>query len=142
MSGNSKDNNKKGKKEVRISEAIVSSSEGVLLLRRSRNNDLYVGKWQLPGGKVMAHETPLKAVKREIFEETGNKCSKVSLVKKISFEEDFKGKKSKVVLNVYSCQINGKVALSEDHSKAKFVRKSKISDKVLTPISKKAIFEE
>ena len=135
-------NNESEVKKVRISEAIVSSSKGMLLLRRSKSNHLYVGKWQLPGGKVKAHETPLKTIKREIFEETGNKCAKLTLVKKISFEKDFNGKKTKIVLNVYSCQINGKVTLSQDHSKAKYIKKSKISDKALTPVSKKAIFEK
>lgn len=124
-----------------ISEAIVSDADGILLLRRSTGNDLYVGKWQLPGGKVEKGETPLAAVKREILEETGCGCTKMKLIKKLVFNEPYKGRDTEVVLNVYSCRLNGSICLSDDHSKAKFVKKAKIKKHHLAPVSKKALFE-
>jgi len=127
---------------VVISEAIVSTSSGVLLLRRSKNNNLYIGKWQLPGGKVERGESPLQAVKREVLEETGCKCSKMSLVKRLSFSGSYKGSVSEIKLFVYTCKIIGKVCLSRDHSKLKFVKKSSIAPSSLAPVSRWALFDE
>lgn len=139
-----------GKKNVKkcglhravISEAIVSAPNGILLLRRSRNNNLYVGKWQLPGGKAKKGETPLGALRREIFEETGCRSARMRLVKRIVFKEKFRGQNSEVVLNVYSCKLSGAIRLSCDHSKSRFVKKSKISRNSLSPVSKKALFDD
>ena len=40
-------------KKVMIVEALITDSKGrILLLKRSSLNKYYVGKWQLPGGKV------------------------------------------------------------------------------------------
>ncbi|MEI7961677.1 MAG: NUDIX domain-containing protein [archaeon] len=130
----------KSAKSAVISEAVISTSNGILLLRRSNSSNLYLGKWQLPGGKVERGETPQKALRREIFEETGCKCAKMKLIKKLDFSEMYRGKVSKVNLNVYSCKLDGNIFLSGDHSKVKFVKKSKIKKNHLAPVSKKALF--
>lgn len=133
---------KKSRSKVAISEAIVSTPNGILLLRRSRNNDLYIGKWQLPGGKVEQGESPLQAIKREVKEETSCKCASMGLVKKLSFSGSYRGSISQVNLYVYECKIKGSICLSKDHSKSMFVKKSKIKPSMLAPVSRWALFDE
>jgi 8-oxo-dGTP diphosphatase len=129
------------KTQICISEAVIETSNGVLLLKRSKANDLYVNKWQLPGGKSEPGESPLDTIKREVLEETDCGCSSIKLLKQVSFSSIFRGKKSNVLLSVYSCEIEGKIRLSGDHSATAFIPKKEIASSSLAPISKKALFD-
>ncbi len=129
------------KSQICISEAIIETGNGVLLLKRSKANDLYVNKWQLPGGKSEPGETPLDTIKREVLEETDCGCSSIKLLKQVSFSSVFRGKKSNVCLTVYLCGIDGKIKLSGDHSAIIFIPKNEIVPSSLAPISKKALFD-
>ena len=47
------DGQKSMRNSISVVEAIIKNKEGkVLLLKRSKSNKFFVGKWQLPGGKV------------------------------------------------------------------------------------------
>ena len=128
-------------KSMSVVEAIIKNDEGkVLLLKRSKSNKFYVGKWQLPGGKVDFGEDIQKAIKREIYEETGRKYSGLRLEKVFSLLEKFDGDKNNVFLMVFFGNFRGKIALSIDHSEAKFVSLRSIKKSSLTPLSKKALF--
>jgi len=125
----------------RIVEAIVVDDKGkVLLLKRSKNNSRFVGKWQLPGGKIEKKETPLRAIKREIMEEISCSCHKLKLVKKVSFSSFYSGSKSSAELLVFSCFIRGDVLISLDHSKYRFFSMRSIKKSSLTPASRVALF--
>lgn len=49
---------------------ICSSADKILLLKRYTDKS-YPGRWGIPGGKVKEKETRLRAMVRELFEETG-----------------------------------------------------------------------
>lgn len=125
-----------------IVEALVYNSKGeILLLKRSKKNSLWVNKWQLPGGKLEENESAIKAIKRELFEETSLSCKGIHLFNVFCFENIFKGKKEIVSLKVYSFNLSyDKLVLDEDHSSFKFVDPKKIKKSDLTEISKISIF--
>ena len=50
---------------------IFNSKGEVLLTKRSPKKMAYPNMWALTGGAVLAGETSLRAVQRELFEETG-----------------------------------------------------------------------
>lgn len=51
--------------------AIIQDKQGrILVSQRSLNSKMYPGQWQIPGGKVEKNEDCLKALKREVKEET------------------------------------------------------------------------
>ena len=126
---------------ISIVEAIIKNEEGkILLLKRSKLNKFFIGKWQLPGGKVEFGEDIQKAIKREIYEETGKKYSSLRLTKVFSLTEKFNGTKNNVFLMVFSGECKGKISISVEHSQAKFCTMAQIKKLSLAPISKKAIF--
>ncbi|MDQ3099291.1 MAG: NUDIX domain-containing protein [bacterium] len=51
-------------------KAIIKNSHGQFLLLQRSNKSGAGGKWALPGGAIEYNEEPLKAVSREISEET------------------------------------------------------------------------
>ena len=54
---------------------VIKNKSKFLLLKRI--NEPNIGKYVPVGGKLKDHETPKKAAKREIFEETGLKFNKL-----------------------------------------------------------------
>jgi len=131
------------KKQVGIVEALIYDSKGkLLLLRRSEQNSIYIDKWQLPGGKVEERETPLEAIIREVREEIACNCIKVKKLKEMTFSNIFKNKKETVHLTVFACDIDGQLALSNEHSELKFFDMKRIPKTRLAPASYKAIFSK
>jgi len=134
-------NTKEALNSISIVEAVIKNKEGkILLLKRSNLNKFFVGKWQLPGGKVEFGEDIQKAIKREIYEETGKKYSSLHLGKVFSLTEKFNGSKNNVFLMVFMGECKGKISLSSEHSEAKFCSLSQIKKLPLFPLSKKALF--
>ncbi|MBI5133813.1 MAG: NUDIX hydrolase [Candidatus Taylorbacteria bacterium] len=59
--------------EIRfIAHALIHGREGkILILRRSKQNDVLPGYWDIPGGTVEEAEEPVAAAIRETKEEAG-----------------------------------------------------------------------
>jgi len=55
---------------IRVVAGVIGKGGRVLVAKR-REGDKLAGKWEFPGGKVDAGETPEDALKRELHEELG-----------------------------------------------------------------------
>ena len=53
-----------------VAAALINDDDEVLLAQRPKGKRL-AGKWEFPGGKVEANESPEAALKRELHEELG-----------------------------------------------------------------------
>jgi 8-oxo-dGTP diphosphatase len=88
---------------------IFNNDRKILLVKRSENSDWMPERWALVGGSIEQNESPLDAIKREIFEETGIKIDKINEkfcidrnivdVKEYVFTAKFDGQDNDVVLN-------------------------------------------
>ena len=58
------------KRHLHVACAIIIQKEKVLAARRSESMTLPL-KWEFPGGKIEAGETPADCLKRELMEELG-----------------------------------------------------------------------
>lgn len=61
---------------------LILDVDKVLLIKKGRGP--YIGKYDLPGGKIEFAETQIDALKREISEETGLVCSTIELIDGVS----------------------------------------------------------
>ena len=61
------------KKHIVAITALIKDFTGTkfLILKRSKHELAFPGKWAFPGGKLENGETILTTLKREVFEETG-----------------------------------------------------------------------
>ncbi|SRR6266481_2271125 len=63
-----------------IVHTVISNNRGeVLLIKRSKNNDVFPEYWDIPGGTLEDGEDPSQGAIREIKEETGLSISDVKL---------------------------------------------------------------
>lgn len=51
--------------------AAIIAREGLILVARRKKGDHLEGKWEFPGGKIEAGETPEECLTRELAEEFG-----------------------------------------------------------------------
>lgn len=58
-------------KEAHVALGVVERDGTFLIMQRKDKNPMWDKKWEFPGGKIDAGETPETAVVREITEETG-----------------------------------------------------------------------
>jgi len=85
----------------------------ILLLKKEKG--LFgEGKWNAPGGKLVAGETPEDGTKREILEETGLKISKLRFHGLLNFYLGLTRKLDQVVLVFSSEMITGKLRRSRE----------------------------
>src|SRR5947208_3410227 len=69
--------------------AIIQDKQGrILVSQRSLNSSTYSGQWQIPGGKIEKTETCLKALKREVKEETNLEIVSVEPPLRLSYNSN------------------------------------------------------
>lgn len=113
--------------------ALARDSKGrALFLKRSKNNKSGVGRWQLPGGKLEWGEGLLKALKREVREETSGRVEKPKLLGVHDVVRG-QGKDSvHIVMIVYGGRFKGRVKMSDEHDDFEWLA---IKDAARKPLS-------
>lgn len=114
---------------IPVTAAILRRGDEVLLCRRTRPAYL-AGKWEFPGGKVEAGESPAACLSRELTEELGIEAEvgdhitthvhhyEALSVELIAFEVTFGG---------------GELRLSDTHDRASWVAPAELLDWDLAP---------
>lgn len=107
-----------------LQKAIVMhpSDNKFLIIKRSDNDFVRPGTWDLPGGSMVYGELHQDALKREILEETGLKIKNVKEIKAITAYDKEKPLYYILIGSVCTA-ISDEVELSEEHSEYKWVTK-------------------
>jgi 8-oxo-dGTP diphosphatase len=95
-----------------VKAVIVDETGRSLLIRRSRANKNFVGRWEWPGGKSDPGEPFDAALRREVFEETGLEVEITGVVGAMDYEMP---KVHVVLLCMETRVVGGELRLSEEH---------------------------
>lgn len=110
--------------EITIKAAIIKDGNKVLIVRRSKTNDLNPGKYDLPGGHIEIGEDFEEALEREINEEVKIKVDIGTIISATSFRENKKGLRYIVFYK------SGEVKLSKAHDKYEWLEIDKAIKKL------------
>lgn len=108
---------------IEVVAAVIQSGDRVLLARRAIHKAM-AGKWEFPGGKIEANESPEAALIREISEEFGVKitlgdwiCSHCHQYPDVTIK-----------LSAYYASTKEKILESTDHDEIVWVLTNKLHD--------------
>ncbi len=95
---------------------LIKRNSKYLVTRRSLVNDYKPGEWDVPGGTIGFGEDPIKALEREIFEESG---LKVKIKRPLYIYSYMSNPKHHQFQIVYECKyLKGDVKLNpKEHDK-------------------------
>ena len=99
--------------------AVIIKNNNLLLVQR--NEDPFLGMWDIPGGYMNQGESPEEAVKREIKEELSVEAINPVLIKQVPGKGFWKGKELPIINSFYLLDIgNQKINLNEENSDFKW----------------------
>ncbi len=120
---------------VRSVTAAVIEEGGRILVARRKKGDRCEGRWEFPGGKVEAGETPEESLKRELREELGldvavgdRLCACPFLAGEVPME-----------LLVYRTRILSGRVVCHDHDEVRWVEPAQLSSYDLTDPDRRAV---
>ena len=106
--------------------ALIESKGKYLVLKRSNKNLTNKGNWQFPEGKVKFGEDLLKALKREVEEETNLVVTDANLIGIHSHTLKEAHGAFRLFRSIFKCKVIGKIKLSDEHSEYKWVNKKEL----------------
>ncbi len=113
----------RGQIVILMSTALVEKDGKYLVLKRSQSNLTNKGRWQFPEGKVKFGESILKALKREVREETSLTVVDSRL---IGIHSSIYKKRFRLFRSVFRCRVAGSIKLSVDHSQYDWLSKKEL----------------
>ena len=106
---------------------ILKDKDLFLVVRRSKEDDLYPGCWEFPGGHIEFGETIIDALKRELKEEIGFSDFDNPII--TNYTDEVKEKSGKAIHNIEVDFIieankeNINITLSKEHTEYAWVPK-------------------
>ncbi|MDI7658794.1 8-oxo-dGTP diphosphatase MutT [Cronobacter universalis] len=73
-------------KKLQIAVGIVRNAKGEIFITQRAADAHMANKWEFPGGKIEAGETPEAALRRELQEETGITVTAATLFETLDYE--------------------------------------------------------
>ncbi|WP_298788453.1 (deoxy)nucleoside triphosphate pyrophosphohydrolase [uncultured Marinococcus sp.] len=111
------------KKDIYVVGAVIYDKEWILCAQRGQTKTLPL-KWEFPGGKIEAGETPEHALQREIREEMKCGISIEGKIEETTHEYDF----GIVHLTTFYCRLTGEEPVLTEHRTIKWVHKENLHE--------------
>lgn len=127
-------------RQIINARAVIKQEQKILLLRRAQGNPLYVGLYELPGGKVEFGEDPKASLQREIFEETDVEVDTMQLFDVYSYLDTHDEQKQYILLIFIATLMPGKkINPQREHNKYSWKKMSDIQLSEITDITRVAL---
>lgn len=111
---------------ISLRGVVLAPDDELLVVRRSSD-----GGWELPGGRLGAHEDAVPGLRREISEETGLDITVKEPVHTVSWRNDADRGRFGVY---YNCTTNSKhVSLSEEHTSHEWTTPAEATTRLSDP---------
>lgn len=103
-------------KEAHVALGVMQRDGRFMIAQRKDPNPMWDRKWEFPGGKVDAGETPAEAVLREITEETGLTPTDATLLGTHSHDWTLADHVLRVHLHLFLCPVGEGDVVQEERS--------------------------
>lgn len=100
---------------------LIEKNGKYLIVQRSEKNITNKNKWQFPEGKVRPGENLLKALRREVEEETNLVVVNIKLLGIHSNISKETHGVFRILRTIFKCKTRGKLKLSKEHKDFKWV---------------------
>lgn len=110
-------------KKIDVVAALIKNEQDEFLCCQRPDEGSLGGFWEFPGGKIERHESPEKALEREILEELDCRISIVSDLGINVHRYDF----GEVSLHFFLCKLRSGSPTSLIHQKLKWLKKEEFS---------------
>lgn len=91
-------------------------NDGKVLIAKRKEEKMFSGMWDIPGGKLEDNESLYNGIKREVLEETGLEITEILCTLSSMLFVATIGDKPTIFRNLYLCKASGEVTLSSEHS--------------------------
>lgn len=119
--------------------AVIFNKNRALILKRSKNEDVFPGYWELPSGKRELCESSIKALRREINEETGLKICRIIPFSVFEYQLENTDQITDTTQINSMAEVKGEpsVILSDEHDDYSWIAMKQINDyQISEPIKK------
>jgi 8-oxo-dGTP diphosphatase len=127
-----------------VVKAIIQKQGKILIVKRSKDDNVNGGEWEFPGGKLEFGELPEEALIREINEETSLKIDIIKLL--YAWSKTVNENTQMIGLTFLCQQKSDDVVLSHEHSDFLWIKKKDVgnylSDIILKDLDKINWFEK
>ncbi|HEX6593357.1 MAG TPA: (deoxy)nucleoside triphosphate pyrophosphohydrolase [Bacillota bacterium] len=107
---------------IRVVAAVIVKNNKILCAQRGPGKSLPY-KWEFPGGKVEANESPKEALYREIIEELSCRIEVGKRIEQITYTYDF----GRVHLTTFYCTLIDENPVRTEHASIKWLSPNELA---------------
>src|SRR6202008_1905475 len=120
---------------VEVSAALIRDAQGRYLITQRRKGSQLAGRWEFPGGKVEAGETPAACMRRELIEELAATFTVGELVETVRWDYP----ERTVGLHFFECRRESGELAPREQQAMQWVEPSRLPDLDFPPADRELI---